>query len=404
MSYIIDYFRDGEYNDIEMSEYEKSFEKIYAHGDEVYHNSEGDGKIFSFTSTIQLENDEEDELIDYGENSKTIELYWSDYNEKNPFSISTGGQRDTRNAAFPKLPIQLYYEDTLLLQFEPMTRTFVIPDIYHNINEFTKEFVQIMRTIEIRWSNSSDTLPESESDKKTILMEGDMYELKKVKDNITNLDDVRERYEKQVNDLREEVELIRSESNISFDRELIQDLQENGIAAYPTGSGSVMFAKQFEIDIDQIADYRTRGEQTYKIPEDDILTMRGSIYFKTRTNSERVSLFPVDLINVYLDKPHPHRNGGNQYDLRKLCTGEIQTNRLETVYDMNKKFNEIIESLRTINLASIMDSYAKVCDTYNTSDYRRIHFLNNLEKYNREDTETYIRDLDLDREEVFGGE
>lgn len=402
MSYIRRYFDDEEVNGHSISDYEKSFKKIYAHGDRVYENEDGRGRILSFSSTMTtLTEDEEEKLIDYGEHGEEIEIEIKELTGEH-MPRSSVGQTDRRFGSSTNLPVVVVNRDGHeRIRYEPITRTFLVPDIYHNINDYTMEYIKIMRMIEMRWSRTRDTLPESERDKKAILMDGDMYEMKLVKRNITNTDKARDRYEKQIDDLRNEIERIRARSNIRFSDNMIQRFQERGIGAYPMGGGTIMLAKHFECDVDSVYDSRQNRTQPVKLDEEEIETIEGSLYIKGDVYDQSDNIFPINVRGVYLDIPHPHRGNGNSDYIESLCTGEINVSRLENIDEADSKFKDLTKALKTIYLTSIMDTGAKINGKYRERDYRRMHFKNAPEIYSYDDQLHYADRFELDLDEIL---
>lgn len=380
-------FIDSHFREENMTEYEKTFKEIWAHSTKVYDETQDSsslqckGKLFSYCSEeLQRENintefgDCEEKIFKLDEIiTPETNLMRGDYNS---------GQLNIQ-PPFTDFPIKLQMKHGhshgyfTVAWYNPINRIIVTCDLYHEINTFTNDLLNAIKALEKEWEKMKIEETEIEeiigNEKKHMMIDGGLYEVQEINKEFINMNTTQEKYERILQELKRRGG--GNESNVKLKHEdMVKFCQEN-IIVRPRGRRKVYFYKEEPLVVDRVLN----GDETpVEIPEDKKRTIDDNIIMieatRTRTNSE--ALFPLTMNNVYINNPHPHRrtneSGINIRDFKEVCRGGshgISRDDLTSPEDVVERIEESMRGLRTVNLASPLDTDAYVNGEFLCKDY-----------------------------------
>jgi len=393
--YIYDYFRErGNY---EVTDYEKTFEKIYCHGETAYpyDDQERDlpeeyndpkGYIYSYSRIReQLEN----EIL--SNTTESLELKWKDVsNATNPLLKVDDNQLMIRNN-YMKLPVQVKFAENKLIQYDPFTRTFLIPDIYHELNEFTNMVLNAMKEVERIWSIRKSVNDPWKNDNKQnyALINGNVYEMKEVKGGMLNFQKERERHRKQLEELMERLDQS-GEGGLTIPSRVAYDLMENQISAYITSEGDILISKQLELKVDKVI-ATSNDRLATSIPDEFVEHTEGKVVIRCKKIKGN-EFYPLMMTGFGSDIAHPHRfreGGYGGEDILNMCGGDVRNDELQDTYQIIQKFDEIKGAMNVVNIDSIASGEAVKNDAEGDF-YRTLHMILNPQKYEKNRIINYV--------------
>lgn len=406
MSYEGDYFRER--HDYSLSDYEKSFEEIWVHDNKVYPNRHVDeydlpenfrkpnGYIFSFA---RLPN-EYKQIMDY-EVDNPVEIEWSELSDSSARIMCVDGQTDTRNNRFT-LPVIVRYRDRKFIQYDPLTRTMIVPDIYHRINEATREFLRVMKKIEVNWGKSSDTTETKpwlrESRGKTFsIIDGEMYEMNKIKRNLIDYEAKENSYKRAFEEIKDKLKGSDSGAITMESEYAVVDAAERNIGVYIKNKKDVVFSKNTDITVKKVTRTGLQNSPTV-LPEEKQITTSGILLIHAKKTSDGTELFPITMCGVTTDIGHPHRYGHRDGvgRFKDMCLGSVRNDDFESLNDVEQKFFELEKAMSCINLDSIACMSDYVDERYNGNHYVRMHLELCPEVYSEELFQRYAEDYSVD--------
>ena len=402
--YSVNYFRER--GDYELTPYLKTFKKIYCHNDKVYpltgteiqENTdeyiEPKGYILS---NSRIPNTIEEEVLSNTE--ECMDYQWNDLSSINPLPQAKEGQLTSYNDSI-RLPVRVKFAGTVIIQYEPMTRTFIIPDIFHKINDFTETVVETMKQLE-RQISIEQTIQEpwkKERHDNYALIGGNVYKMQEVQNGVLNFEKQKKRHEKALEELMQKLDNV-GEGGISIPSSTAYRLIGEQIGSYITSNGEILFTKQIELKVDKVI----RGDidqMTTKIPDEFVESTSGVIVIKCKNINNQKEFYPLTMTGFGTDMTHPHRFNSQHYggDIHNMCVGSVRNGELECTDDVIGKFEEINKAMEVINISSIA-STQEVNNGANDSFYRLVHKITNPEQYNGTNIERHIRDYGRNEEE-----
>lgn len=347
-------YKEGYFDPI--PEWESQFDKIIVN-DDTLKDEDGTSKLLSYITPRRV-----DQMHFRTNHYVTIEA--TDIIEGFSLRGAIGGQTD--KSMIEEMMVHVKHKGRTILQYCPITQTLVIPDIYHQINEFTEMFRELCMEL---MDNLEDYLIESESSS-VVVLDGKTYTLREV-DNVPNglgsigktLSNIRESYKEAIERATSDLEV-----GVPLDEREIKVLHNAGITLYSQDDGMLIAYK----DVKFIVSMATEGGWAVELPEDwkvkDSGTLRVEFQPQDRSKQEIKHVFA----GASLDTPHIHRDGGDSDSFHSLCTGSVtrDINGFDTVNKIIDFVEAVEESLETLNLGSPYSSLEGYLNYKRNSEYR----------------------------------
>lgn len=339
MSYIRTYISEES-----IPEWEDSFDKVYIHGDELKNEGVGSA-LLSFTSVGRSNLD-----VQVMKFARCIKIDAQDILPSFSMENREAGQDDVSLKG--GVMIDVRYNGSTLVQYDPIFRVFIIPDIYHTINQYTSQVRTLCKKLE---SNLDEYISKSDtSDSRLDVIDGRLRRSSDVAfdghyDNFGYiLSEIREEFERNI-------KRIRDSETIGFafrDKMIPKSLAEKGISVYSLDNGVLLASRRVTYTVEAV-DSEGLGwlkeiPDEYKV--DDSATL--VLIMKPR---DRFTELDHSIDYVLMNTPHPHRDGGISECWHRLCTGTVLDGGRRIVQDfddLEEIFDALEEALSIVNVDS----------------------------------------------------
>lgn len=353
MSYQTSYFEP-------MPDWENDFDTVKVHSEEIK-NIGHEGTLLSYTLARASNNTV---VFPF---DKTIAIDALDLYPGFSMDGATNGQKDMKHSQ--SLLLAVKHRGRTVIRYDPIGNVLQIPDIYHDINDYTEKVLTLCKKLINNWTEHIET---GEPDGKYAIFNGQAYRLEPTA-NLQAGSDLEQEFKEIGDKFDEAVEQVKqdNETSVSLSKTQIDRLINAGISVYSTNRSCRLIAvKKVDYEVSHLV---KECSWAVELPESDRVEDSARVKLVLKPiEDEKTRKLGHYVINVQMDTPHPHRDSDTRSGFKDVCTGDLSM-QIHSVDDLVEHFTKFKEALEVINLESPYSSIGGYKNYKSTSEYRGMY-------------------------------